>query len=51
MAGFSFVHSIVQLSLLLDMFEINFLFLGGVAMYDPIIRHDKIIITIVERDT
>ena len=36
--GFSFVHSIVQLSLLLATFEIDFLFLGGVATYDPIIR-------------
>ena len=37
--GFSFVHSTVQVSLLLVMFKIDFLLLGGVATYDPIIRH------------
>ena len=35
--GFSFVHSIVQLLLLLATFKIDFLFLGGVATYDSII--------------
>ena len=37
--GFSFVHSIGQLSLLLATFEIDFffLFLVGVTTYDPII--------------
>ena len=37
--GFLFFHSmIVQQSLLLATFEIDSLFLEGVAMYDPIIR-------------
>ena len=33
------------------MFEFDLLFLEGVATYDPGLPYDKIIITIIERDT
>ena len=55
--GFSFIHSIVQLSLLLAtctyfMFEIDFLFLGDVATYICQVCHMiNFAITIVEHDT